>query len=51
MGKTQPRVFSIVYAFKLNYVEVPFFIVFDSWGIPFEIGPTFSYLINFEGKR
>ena len=31
---------------KLNYAEIPLFFVFDSWGIPFEIGPTFSYLID-----
>ena len=31
---------------KLNYVEVPLFFVFDSWGIPFEVGPVFSYLID-----
>ena len=31
---------------KLNYAEVPLFFIFDSWGIPFEIGPVFSYLID-----
>ena len=36
---------------QLNYVEVPLFFIFDSWGIPFEFGPTFSYLINFKSKE
>jgi hypothetical protein len=34
------------FVLRLNYVEVPLFFVFDSWGIPFEIGPVFSYLID-----
>ncbi len=34
------------FVLKLNYVEVPLFFVFDSWGIPFEVGPVFSYLID-----
>lgn len=36
---------------QLNYVEVPLFFIFESWGIPFEFGPTFSYLINFKSKN
>ena len=36
---------------RLNYVEVPVFFVFDSWGIPFEIGPLFSYLVNAPNPR
>ena len=36
---------------QLNYVEVPLFFIFDSWGIPFEFGPTFSYLITFKSKE
>tara|TARA_B100001173_G_scaffold243298_1_gene213319 strand:- start:286 stop:954 length:669 start_codon:yes stop_codon:yes gene_type:complete len=36
---------------QLNYVEVPLFFIFESWGIPFEFGPTFSYLINFKSKK
>ena len=38
------------FVMKFNFVEVPLFIVFVSCGIPCEVGPTFSYLLNFEGK-
>lgn len=34
------------FKFNLNYIEVPVFYVFEKWGLPFEVGPTFSYLLN-----
>lgn len=34
------------YKFYTNYVDVPVLYIFPKWGIHFEIGPTFSYLIN-----
>ena len=34
------------FKFKLNYIEVPIYYVFESWGLPFEAGPTFSYLLD-----
>lgn len=34
------------YKFYLNYVDVPVLYIFPKWGIHFEVGPTFSYLIN-----
>lgn len=34
------------FVWNLNYVEVPIYYVFKKWGLPFEIGPTFSYLVN-----
>lgn len=34
------------FIFNLNYIEVPIFYVFEKWGLPFEVGPTFSYLLN-----
>lgn len=37
------------FKFNLSYFEVPIFYVFNKWGIPFEIGPTISYLM--EAKR
>jgi hypothetical protein len=33
------------FVFNLSYFEVPIFYVFNKWGVPFEIGPTISYLI------
>jgi hypothetical protein len=30
----------------LNYIDVPVFYIFPKWGIHFEVGPVFSYLIN-----
>tara|TARA_B110000211_G_C14077087_1_gene552651 strand:+ start:2224 stop:2859 length:636 start_codon:yes stop_codon:yes gene_type:complete len=30
----------------LNYVDVPVFYIFPKWGINFEVGPVFSYLID-----
>ena len=34
------------FKFNLNYFEVPVYYVFESWGLPFELGPAFSYLLN-----
>lgn len=34
------------FVWNLNYVEVPIFYVFNKWGIPFEVGPTISYLLS-----
>jgi hypothetical protein len=36
------------FKFHLNYIEVPVYYVFESWGLPFEIGPSFSYLLDAE---
>ncbi len=36
------------FKFNLNYVEVPVYYVFEQWGLPFEVGPTFSYLQSSE---
>ncbi len=36
------------FKFNLNYIEVPVYFVFEQWGLPFEVGPTFSYLLNAE---
>jgi hypothetical protein len=30
----------------LNYVDVPVFYIFPKWGIHFEVGPVFSYLVT-----
>ena len=36
------------FIFQLNYIEVPVYYVFEKWGLPFEFGPTFSYLLGSE---
>lgn len=36
------------FKYALNYVEVPVYYVFEQWGLPFEVGPTFSYLLGAE---
>ena len=30
----------------LNYIDVPVFYIFPKWGIHFELGPVFSFLVN-----
>ena len=32
----------------LNYIDVPVFYIFPKWGIHFELGPVFSYLVKNE---
>lgn len=34
------------FIFNLNYIEVPIYYVFEKWGLPFEFGPTVSYLLG-----
>lgn len=34
------------FLFQLNYIEVPIYYVFEKWGLPFEVGPTVSYLLG-----
>lgn len=38
----------VVNDFKLytNYVDVPVFYIFPKWGVHFELGPVFSFLVN-----
>ena len=32
----------------LNYIDIPVFYIFPKWGIHFELGPVFSYLVKNE---
>ena len=34
------------FIFNLNYIEVPIYYVFEKWGLPFEFGPSISYLLD-----
>lgn len=34
------------FIWNLNYIEVPIYYAFKKWGVPFEFGPTVSYLLG-----